>query len=291
MDVVFDEKIKTCCFFRCTKRQRYILWTVLMLPIVFLVCLIIGITIRAAVEEQRFQRIILDPNPSFINSNQSVIWQRAKTLGQAIKFNTISYNQSYQITEEIEKIHKFISNEYPQIHSASFIKKEIINDHSIVFRVEGTDPTNRIYMLCAHLDVVPEGDLSKWDCDPFLGEIVKDHECSSVEENIDNANAYIFGRGAIDDKHSVFGILEALEHIVKSGEQPKRSFYVAFGHDEEVSGNSGAGHIKEYLEKELKQKGETLDFIVDEGNSVYQDVVPGVDIPVAMIGVTEKGSQ
>ena len=41
----------------------------------------------------------------------------------------------------------------------------------------------------------------------------------------------------------------------------------------------------------VNKKGETLDFIVDEGNSVYQDVVPGVDIPVAMIGVTEKGSQ
>ena len=125
----------------------------------------------------------------------------------------------------------------------------------------------------------------------FLGEIVKDHECTAVDEDVDDADAYVFGRGAIDDKHSVFGILEALEHIIKSGEQPKRSFYVAFGHDEEVSGNSGAGHIKEYLKGELKRNGETLDFIVDEGNSVYQDVVPGVDIPVAMIGVTEKGNQ
>ena len=293
MEVSFDnqEKIKTCCFFRCTKRQRYVLFGVLLVPIVFLVCLIIGITIRAAVEKERFQRIVLDPNPSLIDSNQSVIWQRARTLGQAIKFNTISYNQTYQITEQIEKIHGFISDQYPYIHSAPFIEKHIVNNHSIVFRVNGTEPINRLYMLCAHLDVVPEGDLSKWDCDPFLGEIVRDHECVPIKDTIDDANAYIFGRGAIDDKHSVFGILEALEHIIKSGEQPRRSFYVAFGHDEEVSGNSGAGHIRDFLSEALERNGESLDFIVDEGNSVYQDVVPGVDIPVAMIGVTEKGKK
>jgi acetylornithine deacetylase/succinyl-diaminopimelate desuccinylase-like protein len=36
---------------------------------------------------------------------------------------------------------------------------------------------------------------------------------------------------------SVFGILEALEHLVSQGEQPKRTFYIAFGHDEELSGH------------------------------------------------------
>ena len=89
---------------------------------------------------------------------------------------------------------------------------------------------------------------------------------------------YIFGRGAIDDKHSVVfllhlfllplltfsfltktrrishilhwrqkhtcspfkgvmlqvGILQALEVILSDGGQPKRTLYVAFGHDEEV---------------------------------------------------------
>ena len=45
---------------------------------------------------------------------------------------------------------------------------------------------------------------------------------------------HIFGRGAIDDKHSVMGILEALEYKLKNNELPKRTFYLAFGHDEEV---------------------------------------------------------
>ena len=43
---------------------------------------------------------------------------------------------------------------------------------------------------------------------------------------------WVYGRGAIDDKHSVFGILEALEYMAVKGERPERTVYVAFGHDE-----------------------------------------------------------
>ena len=282
-------KVKTCGYFYCTRKQRYVLCGLLILPVVFLVCLIIGILIKTAVEKERFQRIILDPNPSLIKSNQSVIWQRARTLGEAIKMKTISHNQTWQNTEELIRLHEFISKSYPHLHSSPFIQKERINNLSIVFRVNGTQVTERPYMLCAHLDVVPEGEIAQWDCDPFLGEIVRNHECKPIEDNNDESGAYIFGRGAIDDKHSAFGILEALEHLVVSGEQPRRTFYIAFGHDEEVNGHSGAGHIKEYIANALHINGEELDFILDEGTSVYQDVVPGVDIPVVMIGVTEKG--
>ena len=41
----------------------------------------------------------------------------------------------------------------------------MINNLSIVFRVKGSELTERPYMLCAHLDVVPEGEISQWDCD------------------------------------------------------------------------------------------------------------------------------
>ena len=283
------EKIKTCGYFYCTKRQRYAVYAALLLPVVFLVCLIIGLMINAALVEEKFQRITLDPNPSLINANKSVIWQRAERLAEAIKLKTISHNQTLQNKEELEKINEYITITYPNVHNAPFIEKQMINNLSIVFRVNGTHHTTRPYMLCAHLDVVPEGKLDQWDCDPFLGQIVKDQQCNAINNETDDGNSYIFGRGAIDDKHSVFGILEAIEHLVKIGEQPRRTFYIAFGHDEEVSGNAGAGHIREFMEEKLKTNGETLDFILDEGTSVYQDVVPGVDIPIAMISVTEKG--
>ena len=283
------KKIKTCGYFYFTKRQRYILCGIVLFPLVFLVFLIIGLMINAATVKEKFQRMILDPNPTLINANQSIIWLRARRLGEAIRYKTISYNETWQKTEELVNINDFIRKTFPGIHSAPFIEKKIINNLSIVFRVKGTQLREKPYMLCAHLDVVPEGQLSGWDCDPFLGQIVRDRECDPVIDDIDEEHAYIFGRGAIDDKHSVFGILEALEYMINSGEKPKRTFYIAFGHDEEVSGNRGAANIKEYVSESLEQNGEDLAFILDEGNSVYKDVVPGVDIPVAMIGVTEKG--
>ena len=36
------------------------------------------------------------------------------------------------------------------------------------------------------------------------------------------------------EMHGAQGILEALEAALKSGFRPKRTFYISFGHDEEV---------------------------------------------------------
>ena len=163
---------------------------------------------------------------------------------------------------------------------SSFITHEVVNKRSLLFRVEGSEGTANPYLLCAHLDVVPEGDISKWSRPPFSGEIYTD-ESDGLE--------YVFGRGAIDDKQAVIGILEALQFMIVEEEQPKRTFYIAFGHDEEVSGNHGAKEIAKVLEKRLMENGETLSFILDEGMFVMDGVFPGVSDPIAYVGVVEKG--
>ena len=73
------------------------------------------------------------------------------------------------------------------------------------------------------------------------------------------------------------------------GGKPERTFYVAFGHDEEVSGHNGAGEIATVLEGLLANNNEKLDFLLDEGMFVMQGIVPGVDDPVIYIGVVERG--
>jgi carboxypeptidase PM20D1 len=124
----------------------------------------------------------------------------------------------------------------------------------------------------SHLDVVPvdQTTLNDWEAPPFSG-IVKD--------------GIIFGRGTLDDKVSVLGILEAVENLINNGFNPKRTIYLAFGHDEEIGGNNGAGVISNYLEK----KGVELEFVLDEGGFISEGLIPGVDKPVAMINVAEKG--
>ena len=52
--------------------------------------------------------------------------------------------------------------------------------------------------------------------------------------------------------------METLDRLIKNGNQPKRSFYVAFGHDEEVSGNQGAGKISKELSNMVNDKYEKI---------------------------------
>ncbi len=45
--------------------------------------------------------------------------------------------------------------------------------------------------------------------------------------------------------------LEAVESLLLDGYVPKRSVYIALGHDEEIMGAQGARLIGQHLEKEL----------------------------------------
>jgi carboxypeptidase PM20D1 len=127
-------------------------------------------------------------------------------------------------------------------------------------------------LLASHLDVVPV-DPSAWEVPPFGGKIVN--------------RTYIYGRGAIDDKSGVLGIMEAVEYVIQKGHRPQRTFFMAFGHDEEISGKRGA----QELAKALKSRGvDRLDFVLDEGFPLTKNLIPGTDKPIAMVGISEKGT-
>ena len=67
--------------------------------------------------------------------------------------------------------------------------------------------------------------------------------------------------------------------------KPQRTLYLAFGHDEEVSGILGAGQIASKLQNE----GVQLEFILDEGGTVLVDGLKGIaERPLAMVGTAEK---
>ena len=84
---------------------------------------------------------------------------------------------------------------FPLIHSSPLVTKEVINSHSLLYTVQGSDPTLMPYMLAAHQDVVPVKD-QDWDYPPF--------EAREVD-------GYIYGRGTIDDKHALMvGIFEGM---------------------------------------------------------------------------------
>lgn len=96
----------------------------------------------------------------------------------------------------------------------------IVANYSLVYIIKGSVESLRPYMLTSHLDVVP-AITSKWSSDPFKATIKQD--------------GFIYARGTMDAKHLTIGILEAVEHLLKSGYKPKRTIYLAFGHDGELT--------------------------------------------------------
>jgi carboxypeptidase PM20D1 len=99
------------------------------------------------------------------------------------------------------------------------------------------------------------------------------------------ADGYVWGRGALDDKASVLAILEAVEALLGEGFVPARTILLAFGHDEEISGLEGARRLAALL----AERGAGVAWVLDEGGTITSGVLPGVEAPVAVVGIAEKG--
>ncbi len=190
-------------------------------------------------------------------------------LQRALRFKTISHQNKAEIpVDEFGRFHAFLRDAYPKVHRA--LKLETIGGLSLLYTWPGSEPELPPVLFLAHQDVVPIAAPDKWDQEPFAGEL---------------ADGFIWGRGALDDKASVTGLLEAAEALLAEGYQPRRTVLFAFGHDEEVGGWNGAHAVAAHLEAQ----GIRPEFLLDEGMAVVEGVVPGISKPVALIGLTEKG--
>jgi carboxypeptidase PM20D1 len=89
----------------------------------------------------------------------------------------------------------------------------------------------------------------------------------------------------MDDKAGVLGILEAVERLLSEDFRPKRTIFLAFGHDEELGGTNGAAKIAAIL----RQRNVELELVLDEGLNIFRGIIEGVTTPVALVGVAEKG--
>jgi carboxypeptidase PM20D1 len=188
----------------------------------------------------------------------------------AIKFKTIAFSDHALIdSSQFNGFHRYLRSTYPLVHEKLALKK--IEGYSLLYKWEGTDPSLPPYVLMAHQDVVPIEEASRnlWTVDPFEGVVKQDS---------------VWGRGTSDDKINLIAIMEAVEKLLKEGFQPKRTIYLAFGHDEEVGG-TGAQAIA----AELKSQNVNADLVLDEGGFRTMDKVPGMTKPVALVGTSEKG--
>lgn len=200
----------------------------------------------------------------------SVETAAAERLAQAVRIPTNSWTNSKIDTPAFVAFVEYVVRTFPLVDS--LLERELINDYSLLYHWRGTDQSLDPILLMGHYDVVPveAASLSNWEQGPYSG---------LIEEGM------IWGRGTMDDKMAVIGILETTERLLKEGFQPKRGLYFAFGHDEEVSGLRGAGAMS----KRLQDQAVKLAYILDEGGMTISDAMAGLGKPLSVIGVAEKG--
>lgn len=194
-----------------------------------------------------------------------------QNLSKAIQYPTISYSEdAIPDSTAFFGFHRFLEETFPLVHEKLLLEK--INTYSLLYKWEGTDLSKKPIILMSHQDVVPvdQPTLSDWEAGPFEGKITDTH---------------VIGRGTMDDKGTLIGLLEAVEKLLEEGFVPSRTIYLASGHDEEVGGPNGAGQIAAHL----KAKGVQAAMTLDEGGFLAEDLIPGVDKPVAMVNLAEKG--
>jgi carboxypeptidase PM20D1 len=191
-------------------------------------------------------------------------------LSQAIGFRTVSYADRRRIDfSPYRKFIEFLAQSFPLVHDT--LRLEQVNEYTLFYTWPGTDQSSNPILLMAHYDVVPADADDGWTHDPFEGTI---------------EGGFLYGRGTLDDKHCLMAILESIESLLHDGYTPTRSVYLCFGHDEEIGGVEGAGTVAGMLE----ERGIALDWVLDEGSMIYDaELLPGIAMPVALIGITEKG--
>ncbi|MFO1337243.1 MAG: M20 family peptidase [Burkholderiaceae bacterium] len=195
----------------------------------------------------------------------------AAHLAEAIRARTVSsLDDAQQNADQFAQLHALLQERYPKAHAA--MQREVVGGLSLLYTWKGSDPSLPPILLMAHQDVVPispgtEGD---WAEQPFAGT---------------QKDGFVWGRGAWDDKGNLIAQMEAMELLAASGFQPKRTIHLAFGADEEVSGERGAKQIAALLQS----RGERMDFVIDEGMLITEGIMPGLAPPTALVGIAEKG--
>jgi carboxypeptidase PM20D1 len=189
-------------------------------------------------------------------------------LTTVIQLPTVSGEQ--MDTSVFLQLDTFFEKQFPRVHKE--MEKEKVNDLSFIYKWPGKNNKLKPVLLTAHLDVVPVEaySLSEWTHPPFSG-VIED--------------GFVWGRGSLDDKMSALALLETVELLLEEGYYPTRTVYLAFGHDEEISGRFGAGTMaKLFQDRKIE-----FEYVLDEGLVVLENALPGLKAPLAMIGISEKG--
>lgn len=189
-------------------------------------------------------------------------------LQSLVRFPTVSYPDWDQV--DVDAFDGFVAElavQFPLLHERLELTR--IDTHGLLFHWAGRS-AERPVVLMAHLDVVPVDGDAVWTHPPFGAEI---HDGA------------IWGRGTLDDKGALVGTCEAVETLLEEGFTPAQDVWLSFGCNEEVSGSAAKLAVEV-----LTRRGVRPWLVIDEGGAVAAEALPGVGVPIGVVGVTEKGT-
>jgi succinyl-diaminopimelate desuccinylase len=118
---------------------------------------------------------------------------------------------------------------------------------NLVYIIEGQDKSRTVWIM-AHTDIVPPGELTKWNGDPYTLRVDGDR---------------IYGRGVEDNQHGLVAAVFAAKPFIELGIKPKYNIGLLFVADEEVGSNFGIGYV---LDNHDIFKKEDLIIVPDSGD-------------------------
>lgn len=188
-------------------------------------------------------------------------------LQALVRIPTVSYPDWSDVdTGAFDRFVAELAVHFPLLHERLELTR--IDTHALLFHWVGRS-ADRPVVLMAHLDVVPVDGDATWQHPPFGAEI---------------HGGAIWGRGTLDDKGELVAICEAVETLLEQGFTPGQDVWLSFGCNEEVSGTAAGLAIDE-----LTRRGVRPWFVLDEGGAIAGQAFPGIEPPIGVVGVTEKG--
>lgn len=183
-------------------------------------------------------------------------------LSRMVQMETVSSRNDADI-EKFLNFHQLLEQLFPTVFSSC---EKIEIEGSLLLKWKGRSEKEPI-LLMSHMDVVEaNGD---WKYHPFSGTI---------------ADGKVWGRGSADTKCSLMAFLQAAEELMGEGYVPECDVYFASSCTEEIGGN-GAPSLANWL----KEHGVHLFMLCDEGGSIVQNPIGGVEGHFAAVGIFEKG--